>query len=127
MRFVTLIALLMFAAVAGAQPPTHPKYHLPADAFAYVGDAAQPRTWKLPYRHADGTVDRARLPLAIEAVLGTYRGRQVRLPAEAVPEVLRRLARAADEIGKLPPRAKRTSPPYRKLAAALKARGLHID
>jgi len=106
-----------------AQPLLHPKYHLPAASFAYVGDAARPGTWKLPYRHADGSVDRRRLPLAIAAALGTYRGQHARIPGAAMPGVLDRLARAADEIGKLPPRAAHPSPIYRKLAAAVKERG----
>ncbi|MDE2467148.1 MAG: hypothetical protein KGO02_26060, partial [Alphaproteobacteria bacterium] len=28
----------------------HPKYKLPVECFAYVPDASQPKTWKLPYR-----------------------------------------------------------------------------
>lgn len=42
----------------------HPRYHLPARCFAYVGNAAQPKTWHLPYLLADGTPDLARLPEA---------------------------------------------------------------
>ena len=124
-RFVTIIALLLFAGAATAQPLLNAKYRLPAAAFAYVGDPQAPASWKLPYRHADGTVDRRRLPLAIEAALGTYRGQQAHIPAAALPDVLIRLAGAAKEIGKLPPH--RTTTPYRKLAAALRARGLRID
>ncbi len=107
---------------AAQAPLVQPKYHLPAAAFAYVGDPARPATWRLPYRHEDGSVDRRRLPLAIEAMLGTYRGRQARIPASARHDVLARLAHAADEIGKLPPHATHPPPLYRKLAAALKAR-----
>jgi hypothetical protein len=116
-----LMALLVVATAALAQRSTllHPKYHLPAAAFAYVGDAADPATWKLPYRQGDGSVDRKRLPLAVAAVLETYRGRQVRIPGGARHEVLETLGRAADEIGKLPPRAKHPAAIYRKLAAAL--------
>jgi len=124
MRFVTLIALLTFAAAASAQPLLSPKYHLPASAFAYVGDPAEPKSWKLPYRHADGTVDRHRLPLAIAALLETYRGQTVRIPAAATDDVLRRLGRAAKEIGKLP---QPSASIYRKLAAALEARKLSTD
>ena len=102
-----------------ADPLLQPKYHLPAHCFAYVGDAARPATWKLPYRRADGRVDRRRLPLAIEAVLGTYRGRRARIPDGAIPDVLQKLARAANEIGRMPPRARHPAPLYRKLAAAL--------
>jgi len=122
-RFLALAAGA-FAALAGALPAAaqallQPRLHLPAQCFAYVGDPARPGTWKLPYRHPDGSVDRKRLPGAINAVLGTYRGRKARIPPEAVPGVLQRLAQAADEIGKLPPRARRPGPAYRRLAAAI--------
>jgi len=40
----------------------HPKYGVPATCFAYVANAGDPRTWKLPYCQADGTVDVKRLP-----------------------------------------------------------------
>ena len=121
-RWAALALLLLLSAAAAAQPtpPLHPKYLLPAASFAYVGDRARPGTWKLPYRHADGSVDRRRLPLAIEAALGTYRGQHARIPAAAMPEVLQKLARAADQIGKLPPRAAHPTPLYRKLAAAVR-------
>jgi hypothetical protein len=114
-----LIVALLLPAAAAAQGLLQPKYHLPESAFAYVGDAEQPATWKLPYRHADGSIDRRRLPLAIEAALGTYRGRHAGIPASALPGVLDKLARAADAIGKMPPRASHPSPLYRKLAAAV--------
>lgn len=132
MRRATVPRLLMIIAVlllcdsyaAAQQLLLHPRYHLPARCFAYVGDGARPSTWKLPYRLADGQVDRHRLPSAIQAVLGTYRGRKVRIPEPALPEVLTTLGRAAAEIGKLPPRAAHAAPIYRKLAAALEQRGL---
>ena len=56
----------------------HSKYKIPATCFAYVGDASRPTTWKLPYRLADGSIDRARLPKAIQAILSNYRGAKVR-------------------------------------------------
>ena len=55
----------------------HPKYHLPARCFAYVGRADAPTRWKLPYRHADGSVDHARLPKAVQSILSNYRGLKV--------------------------------------------------
>ena len=124
-RCGALVLLLLLSGAAWAQPapPLHPKYRLPATSFAYVGDATRPGTWKLPYRRADGSVDRRRLPLAIEAALGTYRGQHARIPAAAMPDVLKKLARAADEIGKLPPRATHPTPLYRKLAAAVQRQG----
>jgi hypothetical protein len=123
-RSIGVAAALMIAASSWAAdaPALHPKYHLPASSFAYVGDAADPATWKLPYRHADGGVDARRLPLAIEAMIGTYRGRRALVPASARHAVLERLAQAADEIGRMPPKEAHPTPLYRKLAAALGAR-----
>lgn len=116
-----LIALLVTTAYAADAPPLHPKYHLPAAAFAYVGNARDPATWKLPYRHADGSADARRLPAAIEAMIETWRGRRANVPAAARHQVLERLARAADELGRMPPKAAHPKPLYRKLAAALRA------
>jgi hypothetical protein len=57
----------------------HPKYHLPAHCFAYVGNAADTGSWHLPYLHPDGTPDLARLPKAIQAILSNY----LRCPRQA--------------------------------------------
>jgi len=119
---VIFAGLLILPAMAADAPLLHPKYHLPASSFAYVGDEGKPATWKLPYRHGDGSIDARRLPLAIEAMIGSYRGRRARVPASARHEVLEQLARAADEIGRMPPKAAHPKPLYRKLAAALAAR-----
>ena len=122
---VIIVAVLLSASGAAPQELLlHPKYHLPASCFAYVGEEAKPTTWKLPYRLADGQVDRRRLPIAIQAVLSTYRGRKARIPEAALPEVLTTLGRAAAEIGKLAPRAAHAGPVYRELADALEQRGL---
>jgi hypothetical protein len=118
---LAVIAWVAPGAAWGAEALLHPKYQLPAASFAYVGDPANPATWKLPYRHADGSVDPTRLPHAIEAVLGTYRGRTVTIPNSARHTVLVNLAAAADEIGRMPPKAAHPSPLYLKLAAALSA------
>jgi hypothetical protein len=115
-----LLAMLIGAAQAAEAPLLSPKYHLPASSFAYVGDARDPATWKLPYRHADGSVDKRRLPLAIEAMIETYHGRRANVPPEARHDVLEKLARAADELGRMPPKAAHPKPLYRKLAAALR-------
>ncbi len=80
----------------------HPKYRLPVGCFAYVGHPDRPATWKLPYLRADGTVDDRRLPKAVQAVLRDYRGEQVRIPEECVPDVLVNLARAAVRQGRMP-------------------------
>ncbi len=54
-----------------------------------MGDATQPRTWKLPYRLADESVDLARLPKAIQAILSNYQGTTVGgIPDAAMPQVL---------------------------------------
>lgn len=81
-------------------PLLHHKYALPARCFAYVGNAGDTRTWKLPYLDADGGVDTKRLPGAINAVLRSYRGERVAIPEAAIPDVLVRLARAATAAGR---------------------------
>lgn len=92
------------AAPAELPPPglLNPKYHLPARCFAYVGSAADPRTWKLPYLLADGSPDMKRLPKAVQAIVSDYRGAVVILPRAAVGDVLVRLARIASSLGKMP-------------------------
>ena len=98
----------------------HPKYHLPARCFAYVGSAADPKTWHLPYLLADGTPDLARLPKAIQAILSNYRGAHVgSVPEAAIPEVLVTLARTAHQLGKLPVTSPGTARAYVQLQEAL--------
>jgi hypothetical protein len=103
----------------------HPKYGLPALCFAYVGDANNPHTWKLPFLCADLRMDDKRLPKAIQALLSNYRGAQVTgIPHAALPGVLLKLARAADAAGRLPPNAVHAAPVYQELATVLAQRGL---
>ena len=98
----------------------HPRYKLPAPCFAYVPDASRPGTWKLPYRLADGTVDPRRLPMAIQAILGNYRGTRVGgIPEAQMQAVLIRLARAAWSEGRMPPQALSPAPAYQQLALVL--------
>jgi hypothetical protein len=98
----------------------HHKYHLPARCFAYVGDASNPSTWHLPCRCANGSVDRARLPKAIQAILTNYRGAKVsKVPESDIAAVLRRLANAATELGRMPAQCPDTAPVYRQLAETL--------
>jgi hypothetical protein len=98
----------------------HPRYGLPARCFGYVGDASDPRTWKLPYLLADGTADITRLPKAIGSILSNYRGLRVSsIPEKDIPDVLVRLACAAARVGKLPGQSGRISKTYRQLAEAL--------
>jgi hypothetical protein len=80
----------------------HPAQTRSQRCFAYVGHPERPATWKLPYLRQDGTIDDRRLPRAIQAVLRDYRGEQVRLPEDQVPDVLGRLARAAGRQGRMP-------------------------
>lgn len=106
----------------GEAPETllHPKYHLPATCFAYVGDYSKPHSWKLPYLLADGTLDAKRLPKAIQAILSNYRGAKVSgIPETAIRAVLERLAKAARQAGHLPPEACNPAPIYRQLVDAL--------
>jgi hypothetical protein len=112
---------------AVAQPPDgpaellHPKYKLPARCFAYVGNAADPHTWKLPHLDASGTVDERRLPKAIQAVLTNYRGVKVGgIPEPAIPDVLSKLAQAAERLGRLPGQGGvAAAPVYEQLAETL--------
>lgn len=102
----------------------HPKYQIPAWCFAYVGDASQPKTWKLPYRKADESLDKGRLPKAIQAILSNYRGTKVGgIPDAAIPPVLLVLAQAAAEQGTMPPHAINPAPVYQQLATALNTLG----
>jgi hypothetical protein len=102
----------------------HPKYHLPARCFAYVGSAADPKTWHLPYLLADGTPDLARLPKAIQAILSNYRGAHVgSVPEAAIPEVLVTLARTAHQLDKLPADEPGTARAYVQLQEALEQLG----
>jgi hypothetical protein len=106
----------------------HPKYKLPASCFAYVGDAGAPHTWKLPYRQADGQIDSKRLPKAIQALLSNYRGAKVGgIPEKAIGEVLKILARAAADEGRMPPRATEAGPIYCELARVLEQQDLSIE
>ena len=113
----------------GAQAgPIHPKYRLPAVCFAYVGSAADPKTWHLPYLLADGTPDLARLPKAIQAILSNYRGAHVSsVPEEAIPEVLVSLARTAHRLGKLPANGPSAARAYIQLQEALDQLGRLAD
>ncbi len=95
----------------------HPKYQLPAWAFAWVGDTERPATWKLPYLNNDGTPDLKRLPKAIQAVLTNYRGANIKGISERDAEgVLMRLARAAQQAGRLPAVGAKTADVYHELS-----------
>ncbi|MGO8685024.1 MAG: hypothetical protein ACLQUT_10675 [Thermoleophilia bacterium] len=101
----------------------HAKYRLPAACFAYVGNAAKPSSWKLPYRLADGSIDQRRLPKAVQAILSNYRGVKVAGIPEAdipdIPDVLVRLACAVATLGKMPGQGGETAAVYHQLAEAL--------
>ena len=98
----------------------HPKYKLPAQCFAYVGDPNTPATWKLPYQQVDGNPDAKRLPKAVQAILSNYRGTKVAaVPEKDIPDVLVRLAQAAASLGRMPHQSGETAPVYVQLAEAL--------
>lgn len=98
----------------------HPKYGVPAECFAYVENAADPRTWKLPYRLVTGDLDVKRLPKAIQSILSNYRGAQVRtVPETAIPDVLARLARGAADLGRMPFQRGDAADIYAQLETAL--------
>jgi hypothetical protein len=98
----------------------HPKYNIPARCFAYIGDANDFTTWKLPYLSADGRVDSKRLPKAIQCIISNYRGATVSgIPEHDIPEVLVRLARAAASLGKMPHQSDSSAAVYCQLAGVL--------
>lgn len=110
-----------------AQPESllHPTHKLPASCFAYVPDANDPATWKLPYLLLDGGIDCKRLPKAIQCLLSNYRGKRVRgIPESAIPTILLELARAAASKGLMPPRVVRPAMAYRQLSEVLEQLGL---
>lgn len=119
--------LLPDAPAESPSPPTgspgtllHPKYRRPARCFAYVGNATEPHTWKLPYLLPDGSPDLQRLPKAIQALISNYRGTKVSsIPEQHIPDVLTRLAGAAITAGKMPFQAGETAPAYQYLAEVL--------
>lgn len=103
----------------------HPKYHLPSECFAYVGDYARPASWKLPYLLTDGAVDTKRLPKAVQCIVSNYRGAKVSgIPEEAIPAVLAKLAHAACRLGHMPPGALNPAPAYRQLAEVMEQFGI---
>lgn len=111
-------------AMAADDTLLHPKYHLPARCFAYLGNADDPKTWKLPYRHADGSIDTKRLPKAIQSILSNYRGVKVSgIDETDIPDVLVRLGRAAAGLGKMPHQAGEASRVYVQLAGVLEQLG----
>jgi hypothetical protein len=108
------------SAAPPAEPPeavvVHPKYKIQACCFAYVGDANDYATWKLPYRLGDGSVDVKRLPKAIQCIVSNYRGAMVSgIPEAAIPDVLVRLARAAVAAGRMPGQSDAAAPVYQQL------------
>lgn len=81
------------------------KEGLPAEAFAIVGDEANPDTWKLPHHKKsilralrgkldiEQTVDWERMPAAVAALSPRgYRGQRVEASPEAILEAARHLA-----------------------------------
>jgi hypothetical protein len=107
-----------------ADEPLHPKYKIPARCFAYVGNALNSSTWKLPYRQVDGSIDLKRLPKAIQSILSNYRGIRVSgIPERDVSEILVRLAKGAASIGKMPFQTADTAPVYAQLSEALNQLG----
>lgn len=99
-----------------------PTHHLPFTCFAYVGDASKPRTWHLPYLHANGSIDNAGLLRAIQAVVSGSHDQGLSsslVPPASVPVVLLRLAHAANASHQWPLHAA-SAPAYRLLDQALR-------
>lgn len=102
----------------------HPRYKLPARCFAYVPDASNPKSWKLPYRLSDGSIDTKRLPKAIQAILTNYRGVKVsEIDEKDIPDILVTLAHAAVAKGKMPHQVGKTASTYFQLAEVLEQLG----
>src|SRR5512142_2849865 len=100
------------------------KYRLPARCFASVGDVADPKTWKLPYRLENGRVDLKRLPAAVAAVTTGYRGKKVSgIADDRLPGVLTALGHAAAEAGKMPFQDPSAPATYRRLQSILEELG----
>jgi hypothetical protein len=86
---------------------------LPAEAFAIVGDPADPATWKLPHHKRsifralrgrlgiEKTVDWERMPAAVAALSpGGYRGQRVDASPEEILRAARHLADHYRKAGK---------------------------
>lgn len=98
----------------------HPTHGRPARCFAYVGDANDPGTWKLPFLTTDGNPDTARLSGAIRCIVANYRGGRVKgIPESDIPDVLVSLGKAARRLGKMPGQSNNVTDTYRKLHNAL--------
>jgi hypothetical protein len=96
------------------------KHSRTSSCFAYVGNANDFATWKLPYRLAGGSVDLKRLPKAIQCIISNYRGAQVSgIPEPAIPDVLSRLASAAASVGRMPAQSDSPARVYQQLADVL--------
>ena len=68
----------------------------------------------------DRSIDVKRLPKAIQSILSNYRGARISsVPEKAIPDVLRRLASAAEQLGKMPHQGE-TAEVYEMLAQVLK-------
>lgn len=96
----------------------HPVYKIPARCFAYVGDANETATWKLPHRLIDGLPDASRIAGAVGAIVKNFRGVNVSIPDECIPDVLESLAKTAIELGKMPFQGGKAET-YRRLEDAL--------
>jgi hypothetical protein len=124
LRLLPVISDTGAAANVAPTDLVHLKYKLPATCFAYVGSAAEPKTWRLPYLLADGSPDLARLPKAIQAILSNYRGARISsVPEPAIPEVLVALGRTARQLGKLPAMDSSSAQVYVQLQDALEQLG----
>ncbi len=102
----------------------HPSKNLPARCFAYVGDSADPSTWRHNYLFEDGSVDKHGLELAIESFVRQYRGAQAMwgVSDEELHGVLLKLRTAAEAIGEWP--CKSRLPRFMDLAQRLDELGL---
>lgn len=106
----------------------HHKHCLPYNCFAYVGHERDTKTWKLPYLISDGSIDHKRLSSAIRCIIANYRGNKVKdIPEHHIPIVLKKLAQAAKNAGKMPYQNPRTPDTFFQLESILTQLGIRLD
>ena len=93
MRSGFLLAPLLFCLLASAQTKRVAGENLSASAFAYVGDARDPRTWKLPIQFSTEEKTKAHIRSALARL------RQTNLPESEKPAVRARIEAAAKAHG----------------------------
>jgi len=80
------------------------KEGLPAECYLIVGDPNDISTWKMPYKHADGSPDWDHIPAAVAALSpGGFRGRKVQATPEQKAQAKKKLLAVYRAAKKDPP------------------------